>query len=216
MRLAPVVHITGTLVRLFSPALLTPAAVAALYREWNDVIGFIAAFVCTAGAGVAMRTAGGGNTAEMERLRRVEGIAVVAATWFTLALLSAIPYVWTGLGVVDAVFESMSGLTTTGATVFTDFSRFGRGVFFWRSMTQWLGGVGVIALFIAVLPRLAIGGRELFFAEAPGPTDEKLTPQLRQTALALWQIYAAITAAQGVAHPAAAEQRHGGQNHDER
>ena len=119
MRLAPVVHITGTLVRLFSPALLTPAAVAALYREWNDVIGFIVAFVCTAGAGIAMRTAGGGDAAEMERLRRVEGIAVVAATWFTLALLSAIPYVWTGLGIVDAVFESMSGLTTTGATVFT-------------------------------------------------------------------------------------------------
>jgi trk system potassium uptake protein len=194
MRLAPVVQITGTLVRLFSPALLAPAAVAALYREWNDVIGFFVAFVCTAGAGVAMRTAGGRDAAEMERLRRVEGIAVVAATWFILALLSAVPYVWTGLGIVDAVFESMSGLTTTGATVFTDFSRFGRGVFFWRSLTQWLGGVGVIALFIAVLPRLAIGGRELFFAEAPGPTDEKLTPQLRQTALALWQLYATITA----------------------
>jgi trk system potassium uptake protein TrkH len=203
MRVAPVVHITGTLVRLFSPALLAPAAVAALYREWNDVFGFIVAFVCTAGAGLAMRTAGGGDAAEMERLRRVEGIVVVAATWLTLALLSAIPYLWTGLGVVDAVFESMSGLTTTGATVFTDFSLFGRGVFFWRSMTQWLGGVGVIALFIAVLPRLAIGGRELFFAEAPGPTDEKLTPQLRQTALALWQIYAAITAAQVVALTAA-------------
>lgn len=203
MRLALVVHITGTLVRLFSPALLAPAAVAALYREWNDVVGFIVAFVGTAGVGVAMRTAGGGDAAEMERLRRVEGIAVVAATWFILAQLSAIPYVWAGLGAVDAVFESMSGLTTTGATVFTDFSGFGRGVFFWRSLTQWLGGVGVIALFIAVLPRLAIGGRELFFAEAPGPTDEKLTPQLRQTALALWQIYATITALEVVALTAA-------------
>ncbi|HET9194424.1 MAG TPA: TrkH family potassium uptake protein, partial [Vicinamibacterales bacterium] len=203
MRLALVVHITGTLVRLFSPALVAPAAVAALYREWTDVVGFIVAFVCTAGVGVAMRTAGGGDSAEMERLRRVEGIAVVAATWFILAQLSAIPYVWAGLGVVDAVFESMSGLTTTGATVFTDFSGFGRGVFFWRSLTQWLGGVGVIALFIAVLPRLAIGGRELFFAEAPGPTDEKLTPQLRQTALALWQLYAAVTAAEIVALTAA-------------
>ena len=95
-----------------------------------------------------------------------------------------------GLGFVDALFESMSGLTTTGATVFTDFSAFGRGIFFWRALTQWLGGVGVIALFIAVLPRLAIGGRELFFAEAAGPTDDKLTPQLRQTAIALWKIYA--------------------------
>ena len=72
-------------------------------------------------------------------------------------------------------------------------------MFFWRAMTQWLGGMGVIALFVAVLPRLAIGGRELFFAEASGPTDEKLTPQLRQTALALWKLYAALTAAQTLA-----------------
>ena len=90
----------------------------------------------------------------------------------------------------------MSGLTTTGATIFTDFTTFGRGIFFWRALTHWLGGLGVIALFIAVLPRLAIGGRELFFAEAAGPTDEKLTPQLRQTAIALWKIYGALTAAQ--------------------
>jgi trk system potassium uptake protein TrkH len=106
---------------------------------------------------------------------------------------------WAGVGFIDALFEAMSGLTTTGATTFTDFGRFGRGTFFWRSMTQWLGGMGVIALFVAVLPRLAIGGRELFFAEAPGPADEKLTPQLRQTALALWRLYAALTGAQTLA-----------------
>jgi trk system potassium uptake protein TrkH len=93
----------------------------------------------------------------------------------------------------------MSGLTTTGATVFSDFSLYGRGLFFWRAMTQWLGGVGVIALFIAVLPRLAIGGRELFFAEAAGPTEEKLTPQLRHTAIAIWRVYGALTAAQVLA-----------------
>jgi trk system potassium uptake protein TrkH len=90
----------------------------------------------------------------------------------------------------------MSGLTTTGATVMRDFSRFGRGVFFWRSLTQWLGGMGVIALFVAVLPRLAIGGRQLFFAEAPGPTDEKVTPQIRKTAASLWAVYAGLTLAQ--------------------
>jgi trk system potassium uptake protein TrkH len=90
----------------------------------------------------------------------------------------------------------MSGLTTTGATVFTDYTIYGRGVFFWRAMTQWLGGVGVIALFIAVLPRLAIAGRELFFAEAAGPSDDKLTPQLRQTAIALWRVYIVLTVAQ--------------------
>jgi trk system potassium uptake protein TrkH len=123
----------------------------------------------------------------------------VAGSWLLMAHVAAIPYIWAGLGFVDALFESMSGLTTTGATVFRDFGAFGHGIFFWRAMTHWLGGMGVIALFVAVLPRLAVGGRELFFAEASGLTDEKLTPQLRQTALGLWRLYAALTAIQTVA-----------------
>ena len=92
----------------------------------------------------------------------------------------------------------MSGLTTTGATVLSDFSVYGRGMFFWRGLTHWLGGMGVIALFVAILPRLAIGGRELFFAEAPGPTD-KVSPQIRRTAAVLWRLYVALTAAAVVA-----------------
>lgn len=199
MRLAVIVHITGTLVRLFGPALLAPAMVAALYREWRDTAGFLVACAVTIAVGAAMRLAGGPAAGDVERLRRIEGMGIVAATWLVIAHLAAIPYVWAGLGPIDALFESMSGLTTTGATVITDFTAFGRGVFFWRSLTQWLGGLGVIALFVAVLPRLAIGGRELFFAEAAGPTEEKLTPQLRQTAIALWRVYAALSALEVVA-----------------
>jgi trk system potassium uptake protein TrkH len=142
-----------------------------------------------------MRRAGGAGADDVSLLRRVEGLAIVSAAWLLIAHLSAIPYYAAGLPFVDALFESMSGLTTTGATILTDFGTLGRGMFFWRALTQWLGGVGVIALFIAVLPRLAVGGRELFFAEAAGPTDEKLTPQLRRTAIALWQLYAALTLA---------------------
>jgi trk system potassium uptake protein TrkH len=199
MRLAIVVHLTGTLVRLFSPAPLAPALVSAIYGEHRDAAGFVVAALLAALAGMVMRRAGGPEAGDFERLRRIEGIAIVAATWLVVAHLAAIPFMWAGLGYVDALFESMSGLTTTGATVLTDFSAFGRGIFFWRGLTHWLGGVGVITLFIAVLPRLAIGGRELFFAEAAGPSDEKLTPQLRQTALALWKIYAALTAVEIVA-----------------
>ena len=124
---------------------------------------------------------------------------MVASTWLVLAHLSAIPYVWAGLGLIDAFFEAMSGLTTTGATVFTGFSAFGHGVFVWRALTQWLGGLGVIALFVAVLPRLAIGGRQLFFAESTGPTEEQLTPQLRQTAMLLWRLYVIFTTLEVVA-----------------
>jgi trk system potassium uptake protein TrkH len=199
MRFSIVVHLTGTLVRLFSPALLAPALVSLIYSEFRDVVGFLIAAVVTAVVGVAMRRAGGPEAGDFERLRRIEGIAIVALTWMVVAHLAAIPYMWARLGYVDALFESMSGLTTTGATIFTDFEAFGQGIFFWRGLTHWLGGVGVITLFIAVLPRLAIGGRELFFAEAAGPSDEKLKPQLRQTALALWKVYTALTAAQVVA-----------------
>ncbi len=200
MRLSVVVHVIGILVALFGPMFLAPAAVAVYYTEYGDAVGFTLTAVATILLGALMRRAGGASAVEAtERIRRVEGLSVVAGAWMLMALLAAVPYMWSGVGFIDALFESMSGLTTTGATIFTDFSLFGRGIFFWRSMTQWLGGMGVIALFVAVLPRLAIGGREVFFAEAPGPTDEKLTPQLRQTALALWRLYAALTAAEALA-----------------
>jgi trk system potassium uptake protein TrkH len=199
VRVAVVIQITGTLVRLFAPALLAPAAVAALYGERRDIVGFLAAFVAAAVLGTLMRRAGGPDAGDLERIRRIDGMAIVAATWLLIAQLGAIPYVWAGLSPIDALFEAMSGFTTTGATVFTDFTTFGRGIFFWRALTQWIGGLGVVALFVAVLPRLAIGGRELFFAEAAGPTDEKLTPQLRQTAIALWRLYIVLTLAEVIA-----------------
>lgn len=199
MRGSIVVHTVGTLVAFFSPALLLPGGIAALYGEWRDVIVFLGAFAATAAIGVALRRAGGAGAGDASRLRRVEGLAIVSATWLVIAHFSAIPYLATGMPFVDAVFESMSGLTTTGATILTDFGTLGRGMFFWRALTQWLGGLGVIALFIAVLPRLAVGGRELFFAEAAGPTDDTLTPQLRKTAIALWQLYSALTVAETIA-----------------
>jgi trk system potassium uptake protein len=199
MRIAIVVHVTGTMVRMFSPALLAAALVAAFYREWRDVIGLLLVFAGTTVVGTVMRKLGREAGAGSERLRRIEGIAIVAVTWMLLANLAALPFIWVGFGFADAFFEAMSGLTATGATTLTDYESLGRGMFFWRALTHWLGGLGVIALFIAVLPRLAIAGRELFFAEMPGPTDEKLTPQLRDTAIVLWRIYAALTVGQVVA-----------------
>jgi trk system potassium uptake protein TrkH len=195
MRLAFVIHLTGVMVRLFAGAFLAPLAVALYYGERYDAAGFLVASLGSFAAGHLMR-----RVAEEPRdLRRVEGMAIVAGTWLLVAVFGAVPYVWAGVGPIDALFESMSGFTTTGATTFADFSLFGRGIFFWRSLTQWLGGLGVIALFVAILPRLAIGGRQLFFAEAPGPSDEKLTPQIRKTAAALWALYAALTLAETLA-----------------
>lgn len=194
MRLSLVFHVCGLVVRVFGLMFLAPLAVALIYREFNDAVSFMLAMAITVTVGQVMRRAGGRSAeAAVEGMRRAEGFAVVSASWLLIAGLAGVPYLWVGLGPIDAMFESMSGLTTTGATVLRDFSQYGRGIFFWRSMSQWLGGMGVIALFVAVLPRLAIGGRELFFAEAPGPDDEKVSPQIRRTAALLWRLYTILT-----------------------
>ena len=200
MRLSLVVHVCGLITRVFGLMFLAPLAVALYDGEYRDVQGFVLALAATCAIGQLMRRAGGPAAEEaIEGMRRVEGLAVVSISWLILAWFAGIPYMWSGLGAIDAMFEGMSGLTTTGATVFRDFGQFGRSVFFWRGLTNWLGGLGVIALFIAVLPRLAIGGRELFFAEASGPDDEKVAPQIKRTAMLLWRLYAALTVLQIIA-----------------
>jgi len=200
MRLSLVVHVCGVIVRFFSTMFVPPLIVAALYREWRDAGGFLVTAVITLALGHLMRRAGGRDAeTALEGMRRVEGLAVVSMAWLLIAHLAAIPFVWAGVGPIDALFESMSGLTTTGATILRDFSLYGHAFMFWRALTHWLGGMGVIALFVAVLPRLGIGGRELFFAEAAGPSDEKVSPQIRKTAMVLWQVYAGLTALQVVA-----------------
>ncbi len=200
MRVSLVVHVCGLLVRVFGLMFLAPLALALADRDLHDAWGFVLSGAITVVVGQLMRLAGGPSAEEaVEGMRRVEGLAVVSSAWLLIAGFAAIPYVWVGLGPIDAMFESMSGLTTTGATVFRDFSAFSRSIFFWRSMTQWLGGMGVIALFVAILPRLAIGGRELFFAEASGPDDEKVSPRIRRTAAVLWRLYAGLTLLQTIA-----------------
>jgi trk system potassium uptake protein len=127
---------------------------------------------------------------------RREGLITVILLWIFLPAFGGLPFVLSGgLNPLDALFESMSGFTTTGATVIRDFSSFSQSLFMWRSLTQWLGGVGIIVVFVAVFPQLAIAGRQIFFAEAPGPSEEKLTPRLRHTASAVLNVYLVITAA---------------------
>jgi trk system potassium uptake protein TrkH len=196
MRFHLVVGTIGQFLRLFGLTFLAPLVVSLLYREWRDGVVFLGAGLLSAAAGHALMRGRGANT---DDLKRIEGLAIVAGFWIVLSWSAAIPYLAAGMGPIDAMFESMSGLTTTGATVIRDFSEYSRGLFFWRSITQWFGGMGIIALFVAVLPRLGIGGRQLFFAEAPGPTKEKLAPQIRKTAVALWTVYVGLTLAEFIA-----------------
>jgi trk system potassium uptake protein TrkH len=196
MRIFVVVQTTGAFLRYFSLTFLAPLVVSLLHGERYDASVFLASALVSAAAGYAMTRR---RPTRTDDLKRVEGLAIVAGSWLLLSWAAAIPYLGAGMGPIDAMFESMSGMTTTGATVMRDFGEYGRGLFFWRSLTQWFGGMGVIALFVAVLPRLGIGGRQLFFAEAPGPTDEKLTPQIRKTAAALWTVYVVLTVSEFVA-----------------
>ncbi len=189
MRLTLLAHITGIVLRLFGPLLALPILVELLDGSWRDSAGFALAAASAFVAGDLLRRLHPGGT----ELSRTEGLAVVSLVWLAVAVFGAVPYLWAGMGIIDSLFESMSGFTTTGATVMRDFGLYSRGIFFWRSLTQWLGGMGVIALFVAVLPALAVAGRQLFFAEAPGPSEERLTPRIRQTAIALWAIYLGLT-----------------------
>jgi trk system potassium uptake protein TrkH len=129
-----------------------------------------------------------------------EGFAIVTMSWVAAAVFGGLPYLLSGVvsSPVSAVFEAMSGFTTTGATVFSDIESLPRGVLFWRSMTHWIGGMGIIVLVIAVLPYLGVGGMQLFQAEVPGPTPERLRPRITQTAKLLWLVYFGLTAVCGL------------------
>jgi len=131
-----------------------------------------------------------------KEIERADGFTIVAFTWLFIPLLGALPYVFLGLGFLDAFFEAMSGFTTTGATILKMVEELPKSAILWRSLTQWLGGMGVIALFIAILPRLGVGGSQLFDREFPGPLPERLRPRFSTTARLLWTIYVAFTGAE--------------------
>jgi len=129
-------------------------------------------------------------------IERADGFTIVAFTWLLIPLLGTLPYVFLGLGFLDAFFETMSGFTTTGATILNVVEELPKSALLWRSLTQWLGGMGVILLFISILPRLGVGGSQLFDREFPGPLPERLRPRFRTTARLLWTIYVGFTGAE--------------------
>lgn len=142
------------------------------------------------------------TTIAPRRIRVLDVFTTVTFAWLTMALAGTIPYLVTGHfdRFEDALFESIAGFTTTGATVTADIEATSRGLLFWRSTTQWIGGMGVIVLVVAVLPSVGSGGMSLMQAEAPGPTGERLTPRVRETARRLWGIYIGFTVALVIAY----------------
>lgn len=130
-----------------------------------------------------------------KEVQKKEGYIIVTFGWIFMSLAGTLPYLFTGTipSFTNAFFETMSGYTTTGASILTEIENLPRGILFWRSMTQWIGGMGIIVLAIAILPLLGIGGMQLFDAEAPGPSTDKLHPRITDTAKRLWLIYVGYT-----------------------
>ncbi len=194
MQLLVIQRIFGLLLIIFSSALLPPAAVG-LYFGDGAVLPFIEGFVLLLVLGFLLYLPVSQHKKEL-RLR--DGFLVVVLFWGMLGIAGGLPLYLSGIydiSVTDAVFESISGLTTTGATVIVGLDELPHSILFYRQELQWLGGMGIIVLAVAVLPMLGIGGMQLFRAETPGPVkDTKLTPRITETAKALWYIYLGLTA----------------------
>jgi trk system potassium uptake protein TrkH len=269
VRIKVFLKVFGTLLKLLGALMFIPAGVSLLYGEIEGVIAFVVSALFTLSAGLAMELLG-----DEQVLSNKEGFALVAFGWLGAAATGALPYILLGLGPMDALFESMSGFTTTGATILADGGAEGlwvinataasssiaatlaqmllhnstissfigsanftaqnvsslndtilnatlnstllgggtseaqlsstldgpaetyRGLLFWRCFTQWLGGMGIIVLFIAILPNLGVAGRQLFKAEVPGPTEDLIRPRIKETAKILWGVYMVLTAAE--------------------
>jgi trk system potassium uptake protein TrkH len=183
-------HIIGSFLKYFALAYIVPLVTALYYGEdWRI---FLYSLLITLTIGLLLEF-GFRTTKEIER---ADGFTIVAFTWLLIPLLGTLPYVFLGLGFLDAFFETMSGFTTTGATILNVVEELPKSALLWRSLTQWLGGMGVILLFISILPRLGVGGSQLFDREFPGPLPERLRPRFRTTARLLWTIYVGFTAAE--------------------
>ena len=186
--------LTGTMLAYLSLSALVPIAFAIGYRE--PVWPFVAAGAITGGVGLGLMRLGRRRSPGPIGFR--EGYLVVSLTWLLAAVYASLPYIFSGEAQVshpvDAFFEGMSGFSTTGATVVTDVDALDRSVLLWRQLSQWIGGMGIIVLALAVLPRLRIGGRQLFESELPGPEVHQLAERIRDTARRLWLLYIALTA----------------------
>ncbi len=192
MKITTVLNALGIILVAFGIIMLSPIVVAVVEGEYDTIFPFVTASLTSITLGLLFRKYGGFSR-NFDDLKRNEGLLIVSLAWVVTAAMGAIPYLFYGLSPLDAYFESMSGITTTGATILIDFSLYPKDFFFWRGLSQWLGGMGIIVLFVAILPQFAVAGRQMFFAEAPGPTEEKVTPRITHTAKALWLVYVLLT-----------------------
>ena len=195
MHLSSVFHILGFLLMFLGVAMILPVPFSLYYGDGDHIALLISAAITLVSGFVIFK-----STKFEQDLRPKEGFAVVTFSWTLLSLFGCLPFVISRAipSFTDAFFETMSGFTTTGASILTDIERLPHGVLFWRSLTHWFGGMGIIVLSLAILPFLGVGGMQLFKAEVPGPAKDKLTPRITQTAKILWGVYVLISAVEAL------------------
>jgi trk system potassium uptake protein len=182
--------IMGALLFILGSLMLPAAAISWIYQEDSSPILIAAAISLLMGLLLFFSL-----SKEEPLIRKREGYLIVALSWILMSIFGMIPFIISEevTTTADALFETVSGLTTTGATILTDIEAMPKGLLFWRSMTHWIGGMGIIVLTVAIFPLLGIGGIELFVAESPGPTSDKVHPRISETAKRLWYIYVGLT-----------------------
>ena len=199
MNLQSVLNIVGILLMLMAGILLAPMAVAYTFSQpaipghMNEMQAFGATFFICLVVGLVLWKQ---FPSDMDHLMDREGFAIVSFSWISISLAGSLPLYFSGVCPtwIDALFESTSGFTTTGATVLKEIDPLPRGILFWRNLSQWLGGMGIIMLSLAIFPALGIGGFHLFKAEIPGGAAvERAQPRLTETAKILWKVYLALT-----------------------
>ena len=188
MNLKAVFYSVGRLTKFVGALMGIPCVMSLAYRESDFLPLAISAAVTLLGGYLMQRSCSG---AKDEEIGHREAFAIVSLGWVVVAFFGTIPFLLAGTfpSFIDAYFETMSGFTTTGATVLTNIEAQPHGILFWRNFTQWLGGMGIIVLGMAILPKLAVGSRQLLAAESPGPAPERLSPRIAQTAKIMWGIY---------------------------
>ena len=190
MNLKAILNLFGILLVLFSVSFMIPIGVSLLYKDTSLNI-FITTFLVVAFLGLSFWYFSKGDKQE---LNTNDGFIIITLFWLVLALAGSIPFFLSGMTPIDSFFEAMSGITTTGATVITNISSLDESLLIYRQLLQWMGGMGLIVLAIAVMPILGIGGGQLYKADIPGAmNDQKLTPRITETAKALWIIYFGLT-----------------------
>ncbi|MDC0195506.1 TrkH family potassium uptake protein [Candidatus Thioglobus sp.] len=193
MQISIVAKTIGLLLMVFSFAQVPPLIIDLIYAE-GEYLSFVYSFALTVLGGLVLWW----PFKEVKKdFRLREGVLIVVCFWIVLSLFGTLPFLITDsisdLSFSEAFFESMSGLTTTGATVLSQLDELPKSILFYRQQLQWLGGMGIIVLAVAVLPLLGVGGMELYHAESSGIAKDRLTPKLRNTAIALWKIYLSLT-----------------------